>query len=150
MPRIPKELKDTRDTLVMRMFIAGMPYKDIGANNHVNLSAQGVHNVVKAQMKKSAQRREFIADNAYEVHMERLESLYAANYAKAVGKDTPAAERLKAGELCRRILGDLGKIHGIDASATGEAPPPRDNPDFDDDTDEDDELGAYRKRSRGA
>lgn len=147
MPRVSKEERETRDALIMRMFIAGVPYRDICTRPGINLSVGMIHKVVKAQMKKSALRRDFIVDNAYEVHVERLESLYASNYAKAVSGTDP-----KAAELCRRLLGDLGKIHGLyDGAASGSQPPPRvDDGDDELDGDEEDELTAFRKRTRGA
>lgn len=144
MPRATKEERETRDALVLRMFLAGIPYRDIGKNGLVKLSAQGVHNVIKKQMKDSAKRRDFLSDNAFDVHVERLESIFAANYSKAVSGDP------KAGELCRRILDQLARVHGIIGSGSGEVPPPPRVEDTDDDEDSDDELGEYRKRTRGA
>jgi hypothetical protein len=131
------------------MFLAGVPYRDIGKNSMVQLSVGGVHKVIKRQMALSATRREFLADNAYDVHIERLESLFAANYQVAVNAKANPSERLKAGELCRRLLDQLGKVNEVGGFA-GSAPPP--SPDLGDDEDDDpnDDLGAYRKRTRGA
>lgn len=148
MPRVSAKERETRDALVMRMFIAGVPYRDIG--KRVNVSAPMVHKIVKKEMRASALRRDFLGDNALDVHVERLESLYAANYAKAVSSDGPPAERLKAGELCRRILSDLGRVQGLyDGVLPATIPPARDSGDDDDEDGDSDELSAWRKKTRG-
>lgn len=140
MPRQPKELRETRDALILQMFLAGIPYRQIAANKTVDLSVAGVHKVVSRQMQLSAQRRNYLADNALDVHIERLESLFAANYGKAVGGE------VKAAELCRRILDQLGRAHGIDGKAIADLPPPPPPGDEDDeDEDDGDELGRWRR-----
>lgn len=151
MPRaMSKAEREARDALVLQMFIAGWPYRRIGADSHINLSAVMVHKVVKREMAKGAARREFLGDTAYQVHTERLEAIYAANYATAVNQKANAAERIKAGELCRRLLDQLGKLHGLTDSAlsSGAMPTRLLDDGGDDEVDEEDELSAYRNASR--
>jgi hypothetical protein len=133
-----KEARETRDALILQMFLSGITYRAIARHDMVQLSVAGVHKVVSRQMQLSAQRRDFLADNALDVHIERLESIFSANYRKAVTGDA------KAGELCRRILDQLGRAHGIDGRGEAPMPPPRDD-DGDLEDEADDELGRYRK-----
>ena len=64
MPRLSGEERATRDTLVLRMHLAGMPYRDIG--KRVNLSVGGVHKVIRRELRQSADRRSDLADDAVE------------------------------------------------------------------------------------
>lgn len=145
MPRAEAKARETRDALILRLFLAGVPYRDIGKNDLIQLSPAGVHRVVKRQMLLSAERREYLADNALDVHIERLESLFAANYQAAINRNVDAVQRVRAGELCRRLLEQLGKARGLEASSV----PPvssSNRPDDDLDGEPDDELTAWRKR----
>lgn len=149
MPRVPAALRETRDALILRMFIAGMSYRDIGKHGMVGLSANGVHKVVKREMAKSALRREYIADNALDVHVERLETLLSANYGKAVDTKAPTNDRVKSAELVRRIITDLTRLQQIDLSTFGTPPAGPIGGSDDDDDGEVTDLTEYRKRSGG-
>jgi hypothetical protein len=144
MPRLAAAERHTRDGLVLRMFLAGMSYRDIARNPRVRLSAQGVHNVVTRMMAQGARRRGLLSDEAFSVHVERTETLLAANWHKAVSGD------LRAGELCRRILDQQARLYGLNTGA-GERLAPEE---LDDDSDigEDglDDLERYRLRSQRA
>lgn len=151
MPRaLSKEEREARDALVLQMFIAGVPYRNIGKNPRVQVSAPMVCKIVKREMAKGGERREYIAENAYQVHTERLESLYAANYATAVNSKAIPQDRIRAGLLCARLLEQLGKLHGLTEQAIlgGGAPTRLMDDGGDDETEDEDELSAYRKRSR--
>jgi hypothetical protein len=121
------------------MFLAGVPYRDIGRHAQVRLSAQGVHNVVVRMMAKGARRRGLLEDDAFDIHQERTETLLAANWPKALAGDVRAAE------LCRRVLDQQARLHGLNARARIEL---LSQPiaDIDDDDDEGHELEDYRRR----
>lgn len=145
MPRAAAEIRDTRDGLILRLFLAGVPYRDIGKNDLVQLSPAGVHRVVKRQMQLSAQRRDYLADNALDVHVERLESLFAANYQIAIDRKSDPVAKIRAGELCRRLLEQLGKVRGLEGSLIPLTPSsPKGDEDLDGEPD--DELTAWRKK----
>ena len=93
------------------MFLAGVSYREIGKNPRVQLSCRGVELAVRRQMSGTAWRRNLLTDEAMAVHAERLESLFAAAYAKAVTGE------VRAGEQCRRLLDQMARVHGLYAGA---------------------------------
>jgi hypothetical protein len=124
------------------MFLAGVSYREIGKNPRVQLSCRGVELAVRRQMSGTAQRRNLLTDEAMAVHTERLESLFASAYAKAVSGN------VRAGEQCRRLLDQMARVYGLYAGA-GERPA-LDDDDQDDHVGEDrlDDLQRYRLRTR--
>jgi hypothetical protein len=89
------------------MFLAGVSYREIGKNPRVQLSCRGVELAIQRQMSRTAQRRDVLTDEAMAVHIERLETLFAGAYAKAVSGD------VRAGEHCRRLLDQMARVHGL-------------------------------------
>lgn len=138
MPRLSGEERIARDTLVLRMHLAGVTYRDIG--NRVNLSVGGVHKVIKRELRQSAYRRDDLADDAVEQYLARMEALLAANWPKAIRGDARSTEQ------CRRMLDSMARVQGIIPSLTERVLPIRDDDDGLADGDGDDELEAWRKR----
>lgn len=144
MPRAKGDERARRDALVWQMFLAGVSYREIGKNPRVRLSCRGVELAVRRQMSGTAQRRNLLTDEAMAVHTERLESLFAAAYAKAV------TGNVRAGEQCRRLLDQMARVHGLYAGAC-ENPMPEDADDSDDvGADGLDDLQRFRLRTQVA
>ncbi|VBA47922.1 hypothetical protein [Mycobacterium attenuatum] len=136
--RLDAAARQARDELALRLFLGGLPYREIG--KHVDLSVGGVHKVVSRMLQRHAPRRELLLDEAVAIYLERLESLWAATYPRAVKGD------VRAVEACRRLLDQLGRAQGLYGSAAS-APLVRDDvPLPEDDGEPDDELEAWRKR----
>jgi hypothetical protein len=138
--RLSGDERVARDTLVLRMYLAGVTYRDIGSK--VALSVGGVHKVIKRQLRQSADRRDDLADDAVEAYLSRMESLLAANMPKALRGDTRSVDQ------CRRMLDSMARVQGIVPSLAERVLPERIRDDDDDrgDDDGDDELEAWRKR----
>jgi hypothetical protein len=131
-----------RDALVWQMFLADVAYREIGKNHRVQLSCRGVELAVRRQMSGTAQRRNLLTEEAMAVHTERLESLFAAAYAKAISGN------LRAGEQCRRLLDQMARVHGL-YSGRGDDPAPEDADDRDDvGQDGLDDLERFRRRTQ--
>jgi hypothetical protein len=120
--------REARDALILRLHLAGIGYRDIGRRAGLSLGA--VHKVVKRELAKAADRRDDLEDDAITMHLERLDSLYAVNYAKAAQGDTRSAE------VCRRILDSMARVQGLNTSVAERLAPERNDPDFDDDLDD--------------
>jgi hypothetical protein len=136
--RLSTAERQARDTLVLRMYLAGVTYRDIG--HKVSLSAAGVHKVIKRQLRQSADRRdELESDAAVESYLSRMEALLSASWPKALRGDTRATDQ------CRRVLDSMAKVQGIVQSVSERlVPVDDDSNDEDDDGEELDELQAYR------
>jgi hypothetical protein len=144
-PRVKADERARRDALVWQMFLAGVSYREIGKNPRVRLSCRGVELAVRRQMSGTAQRRNLLTNEAMAVHTERLESLFATAYAKAVSGNA------RAGEQCRRLLDQMARVHGLYAEA-GEHPAFEDGDDASADVGEDglDDLERFRLRTQVA
>ncbi|MGV0161357.1 hypothetical protein ACRU3B_18185 [Mycobacterium colombiense] len=137
--RLSGDERVARDTLVLRMYLAGVTYRDIGRK--VGLSVGGVHKVIKRQLRQSADRRDDLADDAVESYLARMEALLAANWGKALRGDTRSLDQ------CRRMLDSMARVQGIVPSLAERVLPERIRDDDDrGDDDGDDELEAWRKR----
>jgi hypothetical protein len=143
-PRVNADERARRDALVWQMFLAGVSYREIGKNPRVQLSCRGVELAVRRQMSGTAQRRNLLTDEAMAVHTERLESLFATAYAKAVSGNA------RAGEQCRRLLDQMARVRGLYAGP-GERPATDDDDDSAD-VGEDglDDLERFRLRTQVA
>lgn len=147
MPRATKEERDARDALVLQLFLAGRSYRLIG--KHTRLSVGMVHRIIKTQMRAAAARRDYIQENAFDVYVERLEHLYAKAYARATDDTLKPGDQMKALELCRRFLDQLGRVQDVGGDVMPTMPQPPEGDGLDEDDDPDDELTAWR-RSHGA
>lgn len=143
MPRLSGEERAARDTLVVRLYLAGVVYRDIA--KQTGLSLGGVHKVIKRQLRQSADRRDDLAeDAAIEAYLRRMETLLAATFPAALKGNARSAEQV------RRILDSMARIQGLFPSLAERVLPLRDR-DGDDDDEEDealidpnDELARYR------
>jgi DNA-directed RNA polymerase specialized sigma24 family protein len=68
--------REVRDALILRLHLAGVPYRDISKRSGLSLGA--VHKVVRRELAKAARRRDDLEDDAVTAHLERLDSLFAA------------------------------------------------------------------------
>lgn len=144
MPRATKDERDARDALILQLFLAGRSYRLIG--KHVSLSVGMVHRIVSQQMRAAGKRREYIADNAYDVYRERLENLYAKAYARATDDKVKVTDQIKAMELCRRYLESMAKLDDVRAEVAPLPTTPLGGDDDDDEDDDGDELASWRRR----
>jgi hypothetical protein len=130
-----------RDALILRLHLAGVSYRDIARRAKLSLSV--VHKVVKRELAKASQRRDDLEDEATTAHLERLDSLLAAQMPKALGGD------VKAAEFCRRLLDSAARVQGLNASVAERLAPMLaggGDDDFGDDELDVDELDAWRQR----
>lgn len=135
--------RETRDELIYRLHLAGVTLRDIG--KRTGLSKSAVHKIVGRQLAAAARRRESLddTDQAVVKHLERLDSLLAASYPKAMAGDSRAAE------MSRRVLDSIARIQGLNRSVAeryAERIAPVRGVDFDDDDDGLDELERHRLR----
>lgn len=116
-------------------------YRDIGSR--VNLSAAGVHKVIRRQLRLSAELRdELDTKGAVESYLARMEALLSSSWPKALRGD------LRAADQCRRALDSMARVQGIVPSLSERLLPDRlDDGDSDDDEEEDglDELERWRR-----
>lgn len=106
-PKAKTEDRGVRDALVLRLFLAGVSYREIGRHPKVRLSARGVGNVVQKQLAADSSRRSLLAEEAVAVYMQRLESLLRSHWPKALAGD------LKAAEYCRRVIAVEARLLGL-------------------------------------
>lgn len=105
-----------RDQLILRLWIAGGSYPRIA--KVVGLTPRRVEQIVKAALAAGASRRALLADEALAVHQERSERLFEAHWALALKGDHRSAE------LCRRMLDQNAKLHGLYADVAPSLPAP--------------------------
>jgi hypothetical protein len=131
-----------RDALILRLHLAGISYRDIG--RRAKLSVSVVHRVVRRELAKASQRRDDLEDEATTAHLERLDSLLAAQMPRALGGD------VKAAEFCRRLLDSVARVQGLNSSVAerlGPMLPADDVDDFgDDEVVDHDALARHRLR----
>jgi hypothetical protein len=108
MPRATTEARAERDAWILRLFISGLPYREIGRHQKVNLSAKAVGNVINTQLAHSNPRDNDLAQFAGAIHVERLEIMLRAVWPKALGGD------LKAIMQVLRVLRAEAKFYGLD------------------------------------
>ncbi|QBP29665.1 RNaseE [Mycobacterium phage Typha] len=133
-----------RDAKVLRLHIAGATYRQIA--EACDISVGMADKIVKRELAKAAARRDLLGDQALAMFLERSESLFKANYPKAMKGD------YKAAVICDRIMARQARLfgvvdgHGI-GGAGNEDPEPPDTED-DPEDDGDDELAKWRSRRR--
>lgn len=98
-----------RDQRILQLWIAGGTYPRIA--KMVGLTAQRVEQIVKAALAAGASRRALLSEEALAVHQERTERLFGAHWQLALKGDHRSAE------LCRRMLAENARLHGLYADA---------------------------------
>jgi hypothetical protein len=109
-----------RDAHVLRMFLAGVPLREIANHPKVQLSKRGVELAVRRQLAADAPHRRVLSETASTIHILRLEALLKAALPKALAGDLEAAEH------CRRVLAEEARYYGLhDGGVEVEAQPVR-------------------------
>jgi hypothetical protein len=106
--RLTREEREHRDHHVMRLFISGASYRQIGQAVGLR-SVSGVHRIVQRELAASAARRTLLIDEALAVWQERQERLFQAYWGPALGGDYQAAE------VCRRLLAQQARVYRLEA-----------------------------------
>jgi len=134
----------TRDQDVLRLWIAGASYPRIG--QAVGLTARRVEQIVKTALAAGAARRALLSEEAVAVWQERHERLFEAHWGLALKGDH------KSAELCRRMLDQNARLHGLYADTAPALPAPTTALGGPDDGEEGpvDELSKLRDRRSGA
>lgn len=105
MPKEKLEYRAARDALILRLFLAGHSYRQIGRHPKVNLSPKGVGNVVNRQLSEGTNQLSRYGTNLY---VERLEMMLRVAWPQALAGD------LRAVALCLRVLKQEAKLYGLD------------------------------------
>jgi hypothetical protein len=136
--------RQVRDEDILRLFIAGATYRQIA--RALNCGLATVSRAVAAQLAAGQTRRELLSEEALAVHTERTERLFQAHWQKALGGDHRSAE------ICRKILAQQARLHGLEADLTPGLPAPTQHLGDDEPDDEgpSDELARIRAARFGA
>lgn len=131
--------REARDADVLRLFVAGATYRQIAAAVGLR-SVSRVQGIVQHELAASAQRRATLTDEAFAIYQERQERLFQAHWGPALKGDHRSAE------ICRRILDQNARLHGLyaDAATSLPAPTPTGLPVDDADEGPADELARIR------
>ncbi|MBL3753008.1 hypothetical protein [Mycobacteroides abscessus] len=129
MARMSDEERKTRDLLVIRLFLAGTPYREIGRHPKINLGHATIGQIVHRELQKGG--RSQLYEQASAIYIERLESLLRAVTPRALQGDP------KAADLMLRILTHEARYFRIMDNAADWG-----------DEDDLDELEAYRQRRK--
>lgn len=78
----------------------------------VELSARQVERIVRTALAAGASRRALVTEEALAVHQERFDQLFGAHFGRALEGDHRSAE------LCRRMLDQSAKLHGLYADTS--------------------------------
>jgi hypothetical protein len=106
-PKASATQRCARDGVILREFLGGASYRKIGRDPRVNLSAQGVANVVNEALSGGAGRVDLLQEHAATVYCERLERLLSAVWELALAGDCRSVE------LARRILDQQGRFFRV-------------------------------------
>jgi hypothetical protein len=106
-PKVNATQRRARDAVILGEFLAGASYREIGRNPRVNLSAQGVANVVNGALSDGAERTDLLREYAPVIYAERLETLLCAVWEPAL------AGNHRAIELALRILDQQGRLYRL-------------------------------------
>ena len=115
--RLTREQRADRDQRIYRMHLAGASYRDIA--RATGLTGAAVHKVVRHQLALATDVREDLDADAEVEQLERMDTLLATQYPKALKGDPRAAE------FCRRMLGDIARIKGLNSSVAERVAPSR-------------------------
>jgi hypothetical protein len=143
MPVLGAEEAEGRDAMVFQLYLAGMPYRQIAARPEIKLSVRGVQLAVDRARARRDQQRDNIGD-VTSLLIERYEQLFQIAYRREANGE------LRPNDQCRKLLVELGRLHGLEG-VRSLAPPPGEDDGYDDDGlspappfDPDDELARYR------
>jgi hypothetical protein len=134
--------REQRDERVLRLFLAGETYRQIGQSVGLR-SVSGVHRIVQREMAEGAARREVLTDDALALWQERTEGLLRAHWERATRADSPDH---RSAEMVRKLLGQQAKVYGLGADVPLPAPTPTLHGD---DDGQDDDLSRLRARRSG-
>lgn len=109
--------REQRNATALQLFVAGASYRQIGASIGLRSVSQ-VHAIVQRELAAAAQRRSLLTDEALAVYQERQERLFQAHWAPALKGDHRSAE------ICRRLLDQSARLHGLYADAAPSLPAP--------------------------
>jgi hypothetical protein len=107
MPRADTDARAERDAWVLRLFLAGHTYREIGRNPRVSLSAKMVGNVVNRQLAGANPHHNTLGTTAAAIYVERLEALLRSAWPQAMKGD------LKAIHAVLAVLRAEAKVHGL-------------------------------------
>jgi hypothetical protein len=131
-PKASATQRRAREAVILQEFLAGASYREIGRDPRVNLSAQGVANVVNATLSQGAERAGLLREHAATIYAERLERLLCAVWERALAGD------YRATELALRTLDQQARFYWpkdrLKASGTT------------DDGEQENELERYRRQ----
>jgi hypothetical protein len=147
MPRVSAEDQERRDALIFQLYLAGVPYRQIAARSEVRLSVRGVQLAIDRQRARREDQRSDMGETT-SLLIERYEQLFQVSYRKAMQGE------LRANDQCRKLLVEIGRLHGLEGVRTPTSPPgdgddyggdydvPANVPVFD--PDPDDQLARFR------
>ncbi len=115
--RLSRSDRERRDGRALELFLAGLTYREIGAAVGLR-SVSGVHRVVAKQLAAGAQRRELLTGEPFALWQERTEALFQAHWDRALEGDHRSAE------LCRKVLAQQARVHGLSDDVRVAAPTP--------------------------
>jgi hypothetical protein len=134
-PKVSATQRRARDAVILREFLTGASYREIGRNPRVSLSAQAVANVVNAALSEGAERVG-LRQHAATIYAERMEMLLSAVWEQALAGDC------RATELAIRILDQQSRFYRLKDRLNAQ------RPSSDADGEPVDELERYRARFR--
>lgn len=108
MPRVSAAERAARDVLVLRLWLGGSSFREIGRHPKVDLSCRGVELAIRRALTQDA-RVSVLSEHASALHVLRLQTLLRAFWPKALAGD------LKAAEHCRRVLEQEARFYGLRA-----------------------------------
>jgi hypothetical protein len=140
-PRLSRAERERRDEKVLRLFLTGLTYREIGAAVGLR-SVSGVHRVVQRELAAGARRRGVLTEDAFDVWQERTEALFQVHWERALDGDYRSAE------LCRKLLAQQARVYGLGADGGSSLPAPTQTvgPGEDEPQDELSKLRAARGR----
>lgn len=140
--KLTPEERQARNALILQMFLAGWSEREIGRHQRIQMTGPSVHYTIKNELKRLTNRHDLMRDRAVAIYMERLEALLKASWPQAMSGD------LKAVEVSRRIVDQMGRFYDLEEEGKVPAIPPVSDQELEDE--DADELSAYRKRHRKA